>query len=339
MALQPAESAHGVESIPVVLNGRTLEANRRISLNIDWVDQVRVNTSAVERRAATHVTRRTVKKENQAAWLLRAIACMDLTTLSGDDSADRVRRLCAKARNPLQRHVIDGLGIRDLNLHVGAVCVYHAFVETAVKALEGSGIPVAAVSTGFPHGLSPLAERVNEIHRSVEAGASEIDIVITRAHVFNGEWQALYDEIAAFKEACGPHAHLKTILGTGDLMTLRNVARASWVAMMAGADFIKTSTGKESVNATLPVSLVMVRCIRDYAERTGMAVGFKPAGGIRTAKQSLDWLSLMKDELGRPWLEPSLFRFGASGMLGDIERQLEHYLTGRYSATYRHPIA
>jgi deoxyribose-phosphate aldolase len=339
MALQPAESTRDVASIPVVLNGRTLEANRRIPLNTDWVDQVRVNTSAVERRAATHVTRRTVKKENQAAWLLRAITCMDLTTLSGDDTADRVRRLCAKARHPLQRHIVEGLGIQDLHLHVGAVCVYHTFVETAVKALEGSGIPVAAVSAGFPHGLSPLAERVDEIHRSVEAGASEIDIVITRAHVFNGEWQALYDEIAAFKEACGPHAHLKTILGTGDLMTLRNVARASWVAMMAGADFIKTSTGKESVNATLPVSLVMVRCIRDYAERTGMAVGFKPAGGIRTAKQSLDWLSLMKDELGRAWLEPSLFRFGASGMLGDIERQLEHYLTGRYSATYRHPIA
>ena len=339
MALQPAETGHGVEPIPVVLNGRTLETNRRIPLNTDWVDQVRVNTSAVERRAATHVTRRSVKKDNQAAWLLRAVACMDLTTLSGDDTPERVRRLCAKARNPLQGHIVAGLGIQDLHLHVGAVCVYHAFVETAVKALEGSGIPVAAVSAGFPHGLSPLAERVNEIHRSVEAGASEIDIVITRAHVFNGEWQALYDEIAAFKDACGPHAHLKTILGTGDLMTLRNVARASWVAMMAGADFIKTSTGKESVNATLPVSLVMVRCIRDYAERTGMAVGFKPAGGIRTAKQSLDWLSLMKEELGRPWLEPSLFRFGASGMLGDIERQLEHYLTGSYSATYRHPIA
>jgi deoxyribose-phosphate aldolase len=249
-----------------------------------------------------------------------------------------VRRLCAKARNPLQRRLVEGLGIEDLHLTVGAVCVYHAFVETAVKALEGSGIPVAAVSAGFPAGLSPLAERVDEIHRSVEAGAQEIDIVITRAHVFGGEWQALYDEIAAFKEAAGP-AHLKAILGTGDLMTLRNVARASWVAMMAGANFIKTSTGKESVNATLPVSLVMVRCIRDYAERTGMAVGFKPAGGIRTAKQALDWLALMKDELGRPWLEPSLFRFGASGMLGDIERQLEHHLTGRYSATYRHPIA
>jgi deoxyribose-phosphate aldolase len=342
MALQPAASAHSaaraVQPVPVVLNGRALEANRGIPLNLDWVEKVRVNTSAVERRAATHCARRTVKKENQAAWLLRAIACMDLTTLSGDDSADRVRRLCAKARNPLQRHLVEGLGIEELHLTVGAVCVYHAFVETAVKALEGSGVPVAAVSAGFPAGLSPLAERVDEIHRSVEAGAQESDIVITRAHVFNGEWQALYDEIAAFKQASGP-AHMKAILGTGDLMTLRNVARASWVAMMAGADFIKTSTGKEAVNATLPVSLTMVRALRDYAERTGMAVGFKAAGGIRTAKQSLDWLALMKEELGRPWLEPSLFRFGASGMLGDIERQLEHHLTGRYSAAYRHPIA
>ena len=342
MALQPAASehsaSHAVQPIPVVLNGRALEANRGIPLNPDWVEKVRVNTSAVERRAATHCARRTVKKENQAAWLLRAIACMDLTTLSGDDSADRVRRLCAKARTPLQRQLVEGLGIAELHLTVGAVCVYHAFVETAVKALEGSGVPVAAVSAGFPAGLSPLAERVDEIHRSVEAGAQEIDIVITRAHVFNGEWQALYDEVSAFKQACGS-AHMKAILATGDLMTLRNVARASWVAMMAGADFIKTSTGKEAVNATLPVTLTMVRAIRDYAERTGMAVGFKAAGGIRTAKQSLDWLALMKEELGRPWLEPSLFRFGASGMLGDIERQLEHHLTGRYSAAYRHPIA
>jgi deoxyribose-phosphate aldolase len=342
MALQIVPSSHGsapgVQPLPVELNGRVLEPNRGVPLHLDWMDQVRVNTSAVERRTATLVTRRTVKKEAQAAWLLRAIACMDLTTLSGDDTTERVRRLCAKARQPLQRHIVEGLGIEDLHMTVGAVCVYHAFVETAVKALEGSSIPVAAVSAGFPAGLSPLAERVAEVHRSVEAGAQEIDIVITRAHVFNGEWQALYDEIAAFRQAAGS-AHLKAILGTGDLMTLRNVARASWVAMMAGANFIKTSTGKEAVNATLPVSLVMVRCIRDYAERTGMAVGFKAAGGIRTAKQALDWLALMKEELGRPWLEPSLFRFGASGMLGDIERQLEHHLTGRYSATYRHPVA
>ena len=264
---------------------------------------------------------------------------MDLTTLSGDDSADRVRRLCAKARNPLQRHIVEGLGIEDLHLTVGAVCVYHAFVETAVKALEGSGIPVAAVSAGFPAGLSPLAERVDEIHRSRgswRAGDRHRDYARTclRRRVAG----ALRRDCGLQSRPAGP-AHMKAILGTGDLMTLRNVARASWVAMMAGADFIKTSTGKEAVNATLPVSLVMVRCIRDYAERTGMAVGFKPAGGIRTAKQSLDWLALMKDELGRPWLEPSLFRFGASGMLGDIERQLEHHLTGRYSATYRHPIA
>ena len=342
MALQSTPSAHDAahapQSPPVVLNGRLLEGNRRIPLNVDWVDEVRVNTSAVERRAATHVARRTVKKENQAAWLLRAIACMDLTTLSGDDSADRVRRLCAKARNPLQHHLVDGLGIEELHLTVAAVCVYHAFVETAVKALEGSGIPVAAVSAGFPAGLSPLAERVEEIRRSVEAGASEIDIVITRAHVFNGEWHALYDEVAAFKQACGP-VHMKAILGTGDLMTLRNVARASWVAMMAGADFIKTSTGKEAVNATLPVSLTMVRAIRDYADRTGMAVGFKAAGGIRTAKQSIEWLAMIKEELGESWLRAEMFRFGASGLLGDIERQLEHYATGRYSAVYRHPIA
>ena len=338
MASQSAISMHAPHPVPITLQGRLLEPNRCISLNLDWIEEVRVNTSAVERRVATHTARRTVKKENQAAWLLRAIACMDLTTLSGDDSAERVKRLCAKARNPLQRHLVESLAIEELKLKVGAVCVYHTFVETAARALEGSGIPVAAVSAGFPAGLSPLPERVQEIRRSIDAGATEIDIVITRAHVFNGEWQALYDEVAAFKETCGP-VHMKAILGTGDLMTLRNVARASWVAMMAGANVIKTSTGKEAVNATLPVSLTMVRAIREYAERTGMAVGFKAAGGIRTAKQSLDWLAMMKDELGRPWLEPSLFRFGASGMLADIERQLEHHATGRYSAAYRHPIA
>src|ERR1700758_241172 len=285
------------------LNGQALLANSGIPLDLNWISEVRVNTSAVERRAQSQVARRSVKKDWQAAWLLRAISCMDLTTLSGDDSAERVKRLCAKARRPLEDHLVKALKIEDLNLHVGAVCVYHLFVETAV-----------------------------------EAGASEIDIVITRAHVFNGEWNALYDEVAAFKEACGP-AHMKAILGTGDLLTLRNVGRASVVAMMAGSDFIKTSTGKETVNATLPVSLVMVRAIREYAQETGMAVGFKPAGGIRAAKQALEWLSLMKEELGTSWMKAELFRFGASGMLGDIERQLEHYATGRYSAEYRHPIA
>ncbi|HET9088359.1 MAG TPA: deoxyribose-phosphate aldolase [Acidobacteriaceae bacterium] len=312
--------------------------NKGTPLNLDWVDDVRVNTSAIERRAQTLVTRRTVKKEWQAAWLLRAIACTDLTTLSGDDTAERVRRLCAKARQPLKPSLMDQLQINELGLTVGAVCVYHAFVETAVRALEGTGIPVAAVSTGFPAGLSPLAERVAEIHRSVEAGAREIDVVITRGHVLGANWHALYDEIATFKDACGS-AHMKVILGTGDLMTLRNVGRASMVAMMAGADFIKTSTGKETVNATLPVGVVMTRAIRSYMQQTGMAVGFKAAGGVRTAKQAMEWLFLMKEELGRPWLEPSHFRFGASGMLADIERQLEHFATGRYSAGYRHPLA
>src|SRR5712675_963435 len=289
------------------LGGRGLTANRGIPLNLDWIENVRVNTSAVERRAQTLVTRRTVKKDWQIAWLLRAITCMDLTTLSGDDTDERVRRLCAKARQPLQNELIEKLGIADLQIRVGAVCVYHLFVETAVRALQGSGIPVAAVSTGFPAGLSPLPERIAEIHSSVAAGAQEIDVVITRAHVFGGQWQRLYDEILAFKDACGP-AHLKVILGAGDLLTLRNVVRASLLAMMAGADFIKTSTGKETVNATLPVGLVMARAIREYAQLTGMAVGFKPAGGIRTAKQSLDWLSLIKEELGASWLNAKLFR-------------------------------
>ena len=320
------------------ISGRELQVNRGIPLNLDWIKEVRVNTSAVERRAQTLVTRRTVKKDWQIAWLLRAISCMDLTTLSGDDTDERVRRLCAKARQPIRHELVKLLGIESLAIKVAAVCVYHHFVETARRALTGSGIKVAAVSTGFPAGLSPLDERVAEIRRSVDAGADEIDVVITRAHVFGTRWQALYDEIATFKAACGS-AHMKVILGTGDLLTLRNVERASVVAMMAGADFIKTSTGKEAVNATLPVGLVMVRAIREYAQQTGMAVGFKPAGGIRTAKQSLEWLALMKEELGASWLNGELFRFGASSMLGDIERQLEFHATGRYSAEFRHPLA
>ena len=326
------------EDAIAILSGRPLLPNTGIPLNLDWVREVRVNTSAVERRAQSQVGRRTVKKEYQAAWLLRAIACMDLTTLSGDDTEERVRRLCAKGRHPIQQEIEKKLGIEQLQIKVAAICVYHTFVETALHALEGSGVHVAAVSTGFPAGLSPLTERVAEIRRSVEAGAHEIDVVITRAHVFGGRWQALYDEVAAFKQACGSK-RMKVILGTGDLLTLRNVGRASVVAMMAGADFIKTSTGKEPTNATLPVGLVMTRAIREYAQQTGMAVGFKPAGGIRTAKQSIDWLAMIKEELGPSWLRAEMFRLGASGLLGDIERQLEHHATGRYSAEYRHPIA
>jgi deoxyribose-phosphate aldolase len=307
-------------------------------LELDWIREVRVNRSAVERRAASLGKRRTVKKEWQAAWLLRAITCMDLTTLGGDDTPGRVRRLCAKARQPVRQDLLDDLGASALPIRVAAVCVYHTMVGPALDALRGSGIPVAAVSTGFPAGMNPLSLRIAEIKASVSAGATEIDIVVSRAHVLTQNWQALYDEVCAFREACGD-AHLKTILATGELGTLRNVARASHVCMMAGADFIKTSTGKEGVNATLPVGLVMVRAIREYRERTGFLVGFKPAGGIRTAKESLDWLSMMKEELGDRWLRPDLFRFGASSLLGDIERQLEYFATGRYSAGHRHPIA
>jgi deoxyribose-phosphate aldolase len=312
-------------------------ANPGVPLNLEWVDEVRVNTSAVERRAATLITRRTVKKDWQIAWLLKAITCMDLTTLSGDDTHERVRRLCSKARSPLTADVKVQLGIEALPVQVAAVCVYHLFVATARRALEGTSIKVAAVSTGFPAGLNAFEERLAEVRSSVAAGAQEIDVVVTRAYVFGAEWQRLYDEVRAFKEACGT-AHCKVILGTGDLATLRNVGRASLVAMMAGADFIKTSTGKETVNATLPVGLVMTRAIREYAERTGAAVGFKPAGGIRTAKQSLDWLTLMKEELGPLWLTPDLFRLGASSMLSDIERQLSFHGSGRYAAAYRQPL-
>lgn len=306
-----------------------------IALDVSWVHATTINRSAVERRCASHVARRSVKQDYQLAWLLRAITCIDLTTLAGDDTVGTVQRLCAKARQPVRQDLLDALGMTTKTVHVGAVCVYHEMIAPAVTALAGSGIPVAAVSTGFPAGLSPFETRVREIELSVAAGAVEIDIVISRRHVLEGNWQALYDEIRTFRAACGD-AHMKTILGTGDMGTLTDVARASLVCMMAGADVIKTSTGKEPTNATLPVSLVMLRAIRDFHQRTGQIVGFKPAGGIRTAKQALDWLLLVDDELGREWLDASRFRFGASALLGDIERQLEHGITGRYSAANRH---
>ena len=334
--------------------------NPGMALDLSWVESVRINRSAVERRAATLPGRRTVKKEWQAAWLLRAITLIDLTTLSGDDTPGTVRRLCAKARRPLRQDMLEALGMgpavwteeaghaqangrpvsssgRSAPLQVGAVCVYHNLVGVAVQALRGSSIPVAAVSTGFPAGQNPLPLKIEEIAASVRDGASEIDIVISRAHVLTGDWQALYEEVRAFRAACGA-AHMKTILATGELATLRQIAQASLVCMMAGADFIKTSTGKEPVNATVPVGLVMVRAIREYLEATGHRVGFKPAGGIRTAKSALDWLILMKEELGDDWLRPNLFRLGASGLLTDIERQLSYYLTGRYAAAQHFPM-
>jgi len=323
--------------LPQAAAGHNRARNPGAPLDPSWFEAVGVNTSAVERRAATLTTRRSVKKEFQAAWLVRAVTCIDLTTLAGDDTPGRVRRLCAKARRPLSEDLLAALDLADAPPTVGAVCVYPTMVGPAAKALAGSGIPVASVATGFPAGLMPLPLRLAEIKYAVEEGADEIDIVITRAHVLNREWAALYDEVKAMRAACGG-AHLKAILATGDLKTLRNVYAASMVAMQAGADFIKTSTGKEDVNATLPVSLVMLRALRDYREFTGFDIGFKPAGGVRSAKDSLNWLILMREEMGLPWTRPDLFRFGASALLTDIERQLDHYATGRYSAGYRHAM-
>jgi deoxyribose-phosphate aldolase len=312
-----------------------MRLNSGAALDLARVRHVRVNQPAVARRTASLAARRSLKKEYQAAWLVKAVQCMDLTTLSGDDTEGRVRRLCAKARRPLRSDLLSALGLDALQ--VGAVCVYHEMVAPAVEMLRGSGIPVAVVSTGFPAGLAPMETKLREIELSVAAGAAEVDIVISRRHALTHDWHALYDEVRAYREACGD-AHLKAILATGELQTLENVARASWVCMMAGADFIKTSTGKEGVNATLDVSLVMVRAIREYFEETGQVVGYKPAGGIGNAKTSISYLALMKEELGQRWLDPQLFRFGASSLLTDIERQLEHHVFGHYSAAWRHAM-
>ncbi|WP_347140065.1 deoxyribose-phosphate aldolase [Paracoccus sp. SSK6] len=313
-----------------------MSRNPGTDLRTDWFADIRINTPAVERRAATLPARRSLKKDNQAAWLLNAVRCIDLTTLAGDDTPDRVARLCAKARQPIAPELLEAMGVTGLT--TGAVCVYPTMVAPAKRALGNSGIPVASVATGFPAGLMPLNLRLAEILYAVEHGADEIDIVITRAHVLRGDWTALYDELRAMREACGD-AKMKAILATGDLKSLENVAKASHVAMQAGADWIKTSTGKEGVNATLPVSLVMCRAIRDYRDQTGHVVGFKPAGGLRTAKDALNWQVLMAEELGRDWLRPDLFRIGASSLLGDIERQISHHVTGRYGAAHRQAIA
>lgn len=314
------------------------QRNEGIPFDANLFKDININKSAVERRAATLSGRRSVKKEWQAAWLLKAISCIDLTTLAGDDTQSNVMRLCAKAQSPVREDILEALGMKDTKIQVAAVCVYHNLIADAVKGLGKSGIPIAAVSTGFPAGNIPLKEKIHEIELSVAAGAKEIDIVLSRNLIIQSDWKSLYDEVVACRKACG-EAHMKTILATGEIETYTKVAKASWVCMMAGADFIKTSTGKEPVNATLPVSLVMIRAIREYHELTGYKVGFKPAGGISSAKLAINWLILMKEELGYDWLQPDLFRFGASSLLGDIERQLEHFVTGRYSASFRHPMA
>ena len=327
-------------SLKIVDRHRSESVHKRnpgLPLDLDWVGRISMNRSALERRASTIGARRTVKKEYQLAWLLKAITLIDLTTLNADDTPGRVERLCAKARHPLRQDILDQLEVGNLRILPGAVCVYHSFVKTAVDALKGTGIPVAAVSTAFPHGLAPVETKLREIELSVADGAEEIDIVIERGMVLRGDWQALYDQVHAFRKACGD-AHIKTILGTGELATQTNIAKASLVCMLAGADFIKTSTGKEKVNANLVTSLTMIRMIRWFAEETGIEIGYKPAGGIATAGDALKYMALIKEELGNQWLQPHLFRFGASSLLTDIERQLEHGLTGHYSADYRQPM-
>jgi deoxyribose-phosphate aldolase len=316
----------------------TNHRNPGMPLDLDWVMGARVNRSAVERRTASLPKRRSIKKDWQAAWLLRAITCIDLTTLAGDDTPGKVHRLCAKARQPVRPDMLEALGVDDEKITVAAACVYPSRVKDAVQALQGTDIPVASVAAGFPAGQTPIPQRIAEIEQAIEAGAREIDIVITRTHVLTGNWRALYDEVKGFRETCGEAAHMKTILATGDLGTLKQIYQASLVAMMAGSDFIKTSTGKESVNATLEFGLVMTRAIREYGERTGYKVGFKPAGGISKAKQTLAWQALMKEELGTEWLMPDLFRIGASSLLTDLERQLYHYITGHYAARHHMPM-
>ncbi len=334
MASRRTNTSKSSAKPPCVIHPR----NEGIPYDANLFKGININSSAVERRAATITKRRSVKKEWQAAWLLKAISCMDLTTLAGDDTRSNVVRLCAKAKSPVRKDLLDALDMSDQNMTVGAVCVYHNLISDAAKALQGTTVPIAAVSTGFPAAKIGLKEKIKQIELSVAAGASEIDIVVSRDLILQSKWRELYKEVQLCRKASG-EAHMKTILATGEIPTYTKVAKASWVCMMAGSDFIKTSTGKESVNATLAVSLVMIRCIREYEELTGFKVGFKPAGGIRKAKQALSWLILMKEELGNDWLQPELFRFGASSLLGDIERQLEHYVTGRYSASFRHPMA
>ena len=333
-----------VISYPNLVDSESLKENSGVIRNpgtdfrLDKISNIAINKSAVERRCTNYGTRRSIKKDKQAAWLLKAITLMDLTTLSGDDTEARVRRLCSKAKQPISNKLEKILGTESLDLSVAAVCVYHDMLASAKKALNNSKVNLAAVSTGFPAGLSPLPLRLKEIEYSVDSGANEIDIVISRRHVLEGNWEELYKEVKMFREKCGD-AHMKTILATGELGNLSNIAKASQVCMMAGADFIKTSTGKEPTNATLPVSLVMVRMIRNFYNETGIRIGFKAAGGISDTKTALLYMTMIQEELGRRWLEPDLFRFGASSLLGDIERQLDHFSSGYYSASYRHPLA
>ncbi|XP_023335257.1 deoxyribose-phosphate aldolase isoform X2 [Eurytemora carolleeae] len=257
--------------------------NPGMPLDLAWIQQVRVNLPAVKKRAATLPTTRTVKQQWQAGWLLKAVTCIDLTTLAGDDTPANTARLCLKAARPIRPDLIKAMGAESLNITCGAVCVYPSRVAECVQFLQkynASHIPVAAVATGFPSGQYSLDTRLQEIKMAVSAGAREIDIVINRTLALQHKWEELYSEVVEMKKACGD-AHMKSILAIGELGSMENVYKASLVCMMAGSDFIKTSTGKEGVNAILAVGLVMCRAVREYHEKTGFVVGFKPAGGIR----------------------------------------------------------
>lgn len=283
---------------------------------------VTIDQVGIEERAA-RFTKRSIKKESKRDGIRLAISMIDLTTLEGKDSPGKVRALCQKAIHP-------GDNIPD-SPSVGAVCVYPNMIPTAKKALAGTKIHVASVATGFPAGQIPLPLKIEETRRAVEMGADEIDMVIDRGAFLAGDFKKVAQEIQKVKEVCGG-AHLKVILETGELETYDNVRLASWIAMENGADFIKTSTGKAGVNATLPVTLVMLEAIRDYWYQTGKMIGMKPAGGIRTSKLALHYLVMVKETLGEAWLSNKWFRFGASTLANDLLMQLTKELTGRYQS-------
>ncbi len=286
------------------------------------IDSPTIDQIGVEERVA-RLSKRSIKKSSKVSALNLAMSMLDLTTLEAKDTPGKVRQLCAKAMHP---HA----GYPDIP-SVAAVCVYPNLVRVAKEALKGSGVKVAAVATAFPSGMSTRKVKLEETKWAVGEGADEIDMVISRGHFLSGEYAFVFDEIAAVKEACG-EAHLKVILETGELSTLDNVRRASDLAMHAGADFIKTSTGKIQPAATLPVTMVMLEAIRDYYYETGKKIGMKPAGGIATAKLALNYLVVVHETLGNDWLNPDMFRFGASALANDILMQMLKERTGVYQS-------
>lgn len=309
---------------------RTISVQREngtaVSIMAQAIDEVGVH------ERADFFTKRSIKKDSKLSALYLALSMCDLTTLEGSDTPGRVQQLCAKARFPVPPDMIEKFLIKK-NLKpipsVAAVCVYPSMVHTAVQALKGSGIVVASVSTAFPSGQAPLDVKIDDTRFAVAQGAGEIDMVINRGAFLSGRYQQVFDEILEIKKACGD-AHLKVILETGELGSYDRVRLASDIAMEAGADFIKTSTGKVTPAATMPVTLVMLQAIADFHKRTGKKIGMKPAGGIRTAKQAIHYLVMVNETLGPEWLNPDMFRFGASALVNDILKQIYKEVVGHY---------